>query len=211
MLIGTGFIICTALLCAALPLLVYGTTLGAFGLPHVIAEMRYVYHRFNAQWSRGLLICITSILAGIVLIRILFWVERLGKGFAKPFELGLVLLLIAITLPTLWRHSRRSAALGFCILVGVAWGTSTVPILTAVYLARLHNFTPIGFFFEAISQTKRRRAMLLCLVVFIGVPLLIGSGIPFRLLQTLGLTAPESTLIDLGSLSRHIGVYVPKQ
>jgi hypothetical protein len=211
MFLAASFVIGTALLCVALPLLVYGTTLAAFGLPHVIAEMRYVHGRFSGRWSRGMLLCIASILAGIVLIRILLWVELLGKGVAKPLELGFVGLLIAITLPTLWRHSRRAAAFGFCLLVGVAWGTSTAPVLTALSLAVLHNFTPIGFFFEAIPKPKQRRAMLLCLFVFIGGPLLIASGMPYLLLQSLGLTAPESTLIDLGSLSRHIGVYVPKQ
>ena len=209
MILAVGFVFGTAILCTALPLLVYGTSLAAFGLPHVIAEMRYVYGRFRSRWSTGFLTLIGIILTSIVVLRVLWWLQFVSKGVAKPLELAFVALLIAITLPVLWKKHIGSALLGFCLLVGVAWGTATVPVLTALSLAVLHNFTPIGFFYEALPAPKRRRAMVLCMGVFVGIPLVIASGLPLRLLQNLALAAPESTLLDLGPLAKHIGVYVP--
>ena len=209
-LLGLGFILVTASLCVALPLLVYGTTLAAFGLPHVVAEMRYVYHRFRIRWSKGYIFTTGCVLAAIVFTRILLWVQLISPGVAKPLELGLVASLVALTLPVLWRKGVGVTAIGVCLLVGVAWGTATVPIATALFLAVLHNFTPVGFFYEVLPKPKRARVLLVCVGVFLIVPLIIATGAPFKLLAQLEFTAPEATLINLGSLSRHIGVYVPQ-
>lgn len=98
MLLASGFVLGTAMLCVALPLFVYGTTLAAFGLPHVIAEMRYVYHRFATRWSHAAMLFTGVILLSIVLIRIMLWLKLMSPTLSKPLELGLVASLISLLL-----------------------------------------------------------------------------------------------------------------
>ena len=210
MLVGIAFIALTAIACITLPLLVYGTTLAAFGLPHVVAELRYVALRFADRWPARLMGTVALLLAAIVGLRILQMSGLLTTRIGKPTELGLVAVLATVTLPALWQRGPLNALLGLLLIVGVAWGAMTAPIHTALSLAILHNFTPVGFFYEALRGARRRRALFWSAVVFLGVPAVIASGLPYQALHGTGWVNPELTALPTGALARHIGVYVPQ-
>jgi hypothetical protein len=61
----TGF----ALLATLSPLAAYSVALAAFGLPHVLSELRYVDRRFGRRLERGLVVTVLAMLTGIVAIR----------------------------------------------------------------------------------------------------------------------------------------------
>ena len=84
-------------------------------------------------------------------------------------------------------------------------GAAEAPLTTMVALSALHNFTPLGFFAEAAP----RRWLGIGALLFIGGPLLLASGLPFAALQSVGLIAPEWTLLPTGPLADHLGVYLP--
>ena len=210
MFLAVAFVALTAAACVTLPLLVYGTTLAAFGLPHVFAELRYVALRFGGRWPRKFVGTVTVLLAGIVTLRVLQMTGHLTVRLGKPAELGLVAVLAAVALPVLWRRGALSTLLGVLVIGGVAWGASTMPVYTALVLAILHNFTPVGFFYEALRGARRRRILLWSAIIFLGIPALIASGLPYHALRGTGLMAPEMTLLPTGPLAHHIGVYVPR-
>ncbi len=209
-MLAVALVCLTAAACITLPLFVYGTALAAFGLPHVFAELRYVALRFAGRWPSRLVGLVGGLLAAIVALRILQMSDVMTVRVGKPAELGLVAVLAAVTLPALWRRGPLNALLGLVIIAGVAWGAAEAPLHTALLLAVLHNFTPVGFFYEALQGAKRRRALFWSGVLFLGVPALIATGLPYQALHGTGWVTPEMTVLPTGPLARHIGVYVPK-
>lgn len=196
-----------AALCVALPLAVYATTLAAFGLPHVLAELRYVARRFGGRWPRRAVAATLALLAAIVALRVAALTEALPAAFTRPVELALVAALAALTLPALWRRAPARALLGGALIAAVAGGAAAAPITTAVILAGLHNLTPLGFIAEAAPD--RRRALALAALAFVALPLLIASGLPYAALAALGSLAPEWSPLPAGPLAAHLGVYLP--
>ncbi len=48
-------------------------------------------------------------------------------------------------------------------------------------------------------------------LLFLGVPLLIATGLPFDLLSLWGWTAPDMSFLPTGPLSAHLGAYLPPE
>lgn len=196
-------------LCVALPLATYTTSLAAFGLPHVLAELRYVARRFGGRWPAGAVTATLALLAAIVALRIAALTGALPAATTRPIELALVAGLAALTLPALWRRGPLRAVLGGLLIAAVAWGAAADPITTAILLAGLHNLTPLGFIAEATAGRARRRALLLAGSAFIALPLLIALGLPYAALHALGALAPEYGPLAAGPLAAHLPVYLP--
>lgn len=207
--LGVAAALLLAALCAALPLAVYATTLAALGLPHVLAELRYVARRFAGRWPRRAVAATLAILAAIIALRAAALADALPAAITRPAELTLVAALAALTLPALWRRGPARALLGALLIAAVALGAATAPITTAVILAGLHNLTPIGFIAEATTGRARRRALGLAALAFIALPLLIASGLPYAALRALAAIAPEWSPLPAGPLAAQLGVYLP--
>jgi hypothetical protein len=198
-----------AALAAAAPLAAYAGSLALFGLPHVLAELRYVDGRFGRRTSRGHVVSIAVLLALVVALRALVMSGRVDAMDAIVVELGLVAVLAFVVVPTLL--ARPLAAVP-ALLVGGALlaGSWAAPLLTVVLLAVLHNVTPVGFLFERLGvRGMRGRAGWLVAILFVGVPLLIASGLPSDALAAVGVFAPEATFGSVGGLAGHRRVFVP--
>ncbi|MFN3198225.1 MAG: hypothetical protein ACE366_07375 [Bradymonadia bacterium] len=195
--------------CVAWPLALYTFTLGLFGLPHVIAELRYVGQRFGGRWSTTVVAVVGVLLAGVVSARVLSMLDVITSAQGRTVELSLVALLVAVSLPALWARSMLRAAAGLGLVVAVAWGTQVAPVTTAVVLAGLHNLTPVGFIAEGAPETSRRRWVTGAVIVFLALPALIATGWPYQALAPLGITALEWSPLGAGTLSDHLPVYVP--
>jgi hypothetical protein len=205
--IGVGI---TALAAAALPLLTYSLSLALFGLAHVSAELRYVGRRFGGRVQGGLLLGLCALLAAVVGLR-MAQQTGLWTGLGRlQAELGVVVGLALLALPALLRRAGLPLGIGLAVTGLLAVGLLVSPIGTALLLACLHNLTPVGFLAEALDGPARRRALGLSALVFLGVPLLLLTGLPAAGLDALGLRAPDLSLLPTGPLSAQLGAYLPR-
>lgn len=200
----------TAASAVALPLLVYTTSLAALGLAHVASELRYVRLRFGHALHSRVALSIAALLAGVVVLRLARLTDAIAGPLATRLELALVALLVAAPLPLLVKSGALSALAGAAACAALAAGLWISPIHTLLLLAVLHNWTPLGFLWDALEPEQRRRFMPAALLVFIGLPLLIATGAPFRALAHIpGVIQPELTILPAGELSAHLGAYLP--
>ena len=192
-------VIASAVAAWVAPIWTYAISLALFGLPHVLVELRYVDERFAARIPRNLVMGLVICLSGIVLMRTFAVVEIGSSDERITGELLFGICLIATALPML-RRSRMSPiaiAAAASLLLGILYA----PITTLVTMALLHNLTPVGFLAERLQDGERPRAMLLCLIVFVLIPLVI-------------LMAPASMLmmegpLSVGHLDDHLSSFVP--
>jgi hypothetical protein len=193
-----------AALCIAAPLAVYTVSLAAFGLPHVLSELRYVDRRFGLHVGRALLWRMFPLLLAIVAARAALVFYLVPAIIEVPTELALVALL-ALSLIDGTPGQRIAAVL---IAFAIGGATALAPFNTAVVLAVLHNLTPLGFLWQITKGESRTRVMSLAALGFVGLPLLVATGLPRLVLTSLSGTT-EFDPLGAGPLHDHVYVYVP--
>jgi hypothetical protein len=195
--------------CAAVqaPLLTYAVSLGLFGVPHVLVELRYVDRAFAPRLRRPLLV---GVLVGVALIALLRTVGVFGLGASTlrmQAELGVGAMLAALV-ALLASHgvSRTSCS---AALAAAALGTGAIlaPVATLVVLAFAHNLTPLGFLLDGLRGPARTPALLAAAVVFVVVPVAILGG-AFGAAAELSAFDPQGPA-GIGPLEQHLGVFVP--
>jgi hypothetical protein len=194
-----------AVLAILSPLAGYSLALAAFGLPHVLSELRYVDRRFGRRLEPGLVTMVLAMLAAIVAIRAATVFHLVAPEIGVPAELaGVALLALACAQGAIRRKALALSA-------GVALGTATLlaPFGTAITLSVLHNLTPLGFFWQIAPQGQRGRIMVPATAALLGLPLLVATGLPRLLLQGLGLPGAGADPLHAGPLSANLSVYVP--
>lgn len=200
-----------ALVSAAAPLLVYTVSLAAFGLPHVLAELRYVDARFSARIGRRLGGGLLAMLAALVVLRTLGLAGVLPAGARGSGELLVLAGLAALALPALAAAGPGRAVLGAALLALALAGATEAPAATLAVIALLHNLTPLGFLAERLRGAERRRAFVLGTALFGVIPVLLLLGLPDRLLEALGVAAGAAgaSFPGAGPLDAHLGAFVP--
>lgn len=203
--LGLGLLIGLALVASVtLPLLTYSVTLAVFGTAHVATELRYVDRRFGGRLVGVWGAAVAGLLGGVVLTRVgpkLGWFDAPA---GQEAELALVVVLAGLVVP--WTAKASGLAAGTAALVAVALllGVSFSPMHTLLFLACLHNWTPLGFLAEA------RRAWLPgAVAVFLGLPLLVATGLPAAAAEAVGLWHPDLTVLPTGPLGKQLGAYLP--
>jgi hypothetical protein len=189
----------------ALPLATYTTVLALFGLAHVGSELRYIDYRFGARLRGGFGAWIGASLALAVAARLSALLGFMPAAFAVPLEVAFGAGMAGICVAQMRRHR----AIAVVIAVALFCGAVLAPFETLLVLAIAHNLTPLAFLADALSGARRRRVLTLLALPFVVLPLLIATGLPYRLLQLAGLVAPEATLFAAGSLEANLGAYVP--
>ena len=190
--------------CIAAPLAVYSVTLAAFGLPHVLSELRYVDLRFGRSLGRRTLTAMALLLAAIIACRTAGVVGGLRPEVEQPLELGLVALL-ALTAAR-GQPSAIILAIGVALVVGVL--AIVDPFEAMVGFAVLHNLTPLGFLWQLAPPRRRPQVMALASALFLGLPLLVATGAP-RLALAPFMGAAEVDPIGAGPLAADLPAYVP--
>ena len=204
-----GALVALAFVCSsAWPLLTYTTSLAAFGLWHVASEMRYVRERFGQHMAHTLGTLIAGLLVGVLAVRGAMITQLCPAWLGRVLELGLVTGLVACVVPKLWSttHARwLGAALGGALATGILLS----PVHTLLVLAVAHNFTPVGFLVERAPPEHRARTWRLALLVFVGLPLCVASGLPQLVMESMGWFAPDVAILPVGVLADHLGAYFP--
>lgn len=184
------------------PLVTYAVTLATFGLAHVVAELRYVDARFGPVLGRSLRRALGLLLAGVVALRLAGIAHLLPRAVLGPLELALVVALAACALPRLARRGGGPLAVGVAAMTALACAAVAAPAPALLLLAVLHNLTPVGFVLDRAPRQVRARALALCALLFVAVPLAIVLCAP---------AAPtiDASLGTLGPLEHNLGVFLP--
>jgi hypothetical protein len=162
----------------AAPLAAYVVLIAAFGLPHVLCELRYVDERFSARLPRGALLAIASLLAALVTLRLAQALAGLPGQLAMQLELGVGAALSLAAALTMKRHR----ALGFIAGIAITAGIVFAPVLTFLAFAWAHNLTPLAFVAEIAPREQRGRAVAMLAIPFFVWPAFIATGIPHDLM-----------------------------
>jgi hypothetical protein len=187
------------------PLLVYSVTLATFGAAHVLAELRYVDRRFGRRLGIPYAATIAPLLAGAVAARAAGVFGFLDPQAAIMLELSFVTALALSAAKGGWRQ--QMLAVGIALALGVA--TLLSPFDAAISLSILHNLTPLAFLWEISQPRSRLRVMSLASIAFIGLPLLVATGLPRIALAAAGIAVPSADPLGAGPLVNHLYVYVP--
>jgi len=201
-------VLAAALAAVAAPLWTYTVTLAVFGVPHVLAELRYIDGRFGPRVRRGLAHTLTLGLAGVVALRV-----AAAAGLGTPevratLELGLGLALGVCVVPSLARRRPGLAVAGGGALLCASVAASQRPLEALVWFALLHNLTPVGLVLEATRGARRRAASAVCAVVFGVLPASIAAGVVGAALAAAGLPLSLAGPPGVGSLEAHLGAFV---
>jgi hypothetical protein len=168
------------------PIATFVLMISAFGLPHVIYELRYCDERFTARTSRRLLSILGVLIAMIALGRVANGAHWIPSSIFVPLELtlGAVLALVAA-----W-HMRVHRWLGAVAGVVFAVGASQFPLETFLLWAWLHNLTPVGFVAEIARGDARWAWMRILFVPFVVLPGLVATGVFHDMLAAI-MSLPE--------------------
>lgn len=189
------------------PLATYSVTLAAFGLPHVLSELRYLDRRFGRRIGRRFLLPIALLLPAIVAVRAGTVFHRIPAEWGFSAELfGVATLALACAGGTV---AQKALAL---VVAGTLGGaTALAPYGTAVTLAILHNLTPLGFLWQIAPRARRGRVMAWAAGGFLGLPLLVATGGPRAALDLLRAPGAAIDPLHAGPLAATLFVYVPPQ
>jgi hypothetical protein len=193
----------------AFPLGTYALTLAMFGLPHVLMELRYVDTRFCKRLGSTLRQRILLLLFAILSIRSMQVFGVISSQLSIPLELSCVACLVVLVVPVFASKNWRLAILGVVLLILLTAGIFFAPTLTLLFFAVFHNITPVGFIAEKLRGSQRRSALWVCFLIFAVIPLIILSGLPYQLLSSFGLTALQASILNVGNLDSHLGVFIP--
>lgn len=158
---------------AVAPIAAFVLMISAFGLPHVLYELRYVDERFSARMSPAPLAAIGALIALIAAARIANGLHLVMGNLFLWIELGLGAAL-ALTATALMRQNKP---LGALIGAAFALGAVFAPIPTFLVWAWLHNLTPLGFVAEITEGEERRRWLLMLSIPFFVLPALVATGV----------------------------------
>ncbi len=156
---------------------VFGVLL--FGVPHVMLELRYVYGRFGAGWSRPAIVGTQVLLVGVVVVRFVVPPGTLAR-MVETSLLGALLVLAVVLGPAARRPRTPIQALVVgAVVLAMAAAMAGIDSWFLVQ-AHLHNILPLAFLWEwagaSFPLPSARRAKAVLVSIFVGVRLLVLAG-----------------------------------
>ncbi len=102
---------------------------------------------------------------------------------------------------------QRVSACAAASAIGIATWLS--PYETTIGFSILHNLTPLGFLWQILPEGRRSTPMAAALLGFVGLPLLVASGLAREVFAAAGMFSAADPL-GAGPLWSHLYVYVPR-
>lgn len=158
---------------AVAPIAAFVLMISAFGLPHVLYELRYVDERFGARIAPTPLAVIGALIALIAAGRIANGMHLLMGEIFLWIELGLGAALALTATALMRRHKLVGAVIGTAFALGAIFA----PIPTFLIWAWIHNLTPLAFVAEITEGEERRRWLVALSVPFFVLPALVATGV----------------------------------
>jgi hypothetical protein len=197
-----------AVAATAAPLAVYASTLAAFGLWHVAAEMRYVATRFSGRFPHDLATFWMALLALLVVVRLNDSLGGRWPGGRSVWEIAILVALVLGTLRFAAIGDRARALLAAGGIACFCFFGFREPIATLAVLAFAHNLTPIGFLLERFEGRERRRVAAISVVVFFVIPVAVLFEVPFFPRFSIDALATQA-FGGLGTIENHFGSFLP--
>lgn len=169
----TGVTVLTIAATVVAPLAAYVLMISAFGLAHVVCEMRYCDERFGRRSSRVALALIGFLIGLIAIERAAVGMGAISSSLSTHVELGLGAVLASVA--AFFMRERR--IVGFLAALAIAAGAIYFPIETFVAWAWLHNLSPLAFVSEATEGAERRWLLGVMSIFFLGIPALVATGV----------------------------------
>ena len=201
----TGVSIVSVAAVSIAPIAAFVLMISAFGLPHVLYELRYVDERFSARVARRPLALIGVLVALIAAGRVANGAHILMGDLFLWIELGLGALL-ALSATFVMQQNR---ALGFVIGIAFALGATFQPLYTFLIWAWVHNLTPLGFVAEITEGEERRRWLALLIVPFFVLPALVATGVFHTLASSLFQVADLYWVSMFGAADKPLLSFLP--
>lgn len=167
------------------PIVTFVLMISAFGLPHIIYELRYCDERFSSRASRPLLAILGVLVSVIALGRVGNGMHWIPSSLFVPMELVLGATLALVAAYHMRQHQWLGALIGLVFTVGATY----FPLETFLAWAWLHNLTPVGFVAEATRGEERLKWMVVLVVPFVVLPGLVATGM-FQQAMGLLVSAP---------------------
>jgi len=164
-LVGGAFVM-------AAPLAAYVWLIALFGIPHVLAELRYCDERFAGRAARPAVALIGALLGGLILTRLLGTYGQLSAIVSAPLELAFGAAMASAAAVFM----QRRKIVGLLAAAAVATGALYAPFTTFLIWAWLHNVTPLAFVAEALEGRARSRALLALSLPFFVLPGFVALG-----------------------------------
>jgi hypothetical protein len=176
-LVGAAIVLLSLVLTASVPLYVLALGPILFGVPHLVADLRY------CGWRNGLLTRRSTLLAcGIPLLVMGFW------G-------GLPLGLVAVAAAFAFTPGRPAVrAIGATLALAAAAVTLAHPVTTTIVMAHAHNFIAVGLWWA--WRPRQRKHLFVLAALVLGTALVLGGAFDARLASSAG---PSLTQLSFGS------------
>ena len=187
------------------PLLVYSTTLAAFGAAHVLVELRVLDVRYRRLLRPRAWHGIAIALALVFAIRCAANLDAIARPLAHRLELAAGVACVLVVVPSCWALGRRSGRLAMAVATALIGGLAISPLGTLLVLAIIHNLAPWPLVVAASDVAARRRVACVGAVVYVAVPLLLATGLPFAALAAVA--TPEATVLPTGPLFDHLPAF----
>lgn len=209
-IVGVLIVVVAAVAATAAPLEVYAVSLAVFGIPHVLAELRYVDLRFRSRIGRREVIGIVTLLSLLAAGRAAAVADLPFTRYGGSIELVILAALSLVTIPLLVRASQTGTFVAILVAGAVSAGAIMFPTSTLVIVALLHNLTPIGFLAERLEGRFRISAMMACAFAFVVIPIVMISGV-VEPLFSLGMSTWFDVSPWTGPLFDHLPAFVPRE
>ena len=178
-----------------------------FGFLHVLTELRYVDSRFSTRFDRRWLSTALALVGVIACLRALLVFQAIPYEWGVGLE-ALIGIVLAILGAAMVPRYRIVIGIGVLVFAVIAFRS---PLHALLLVAVLHNLTPLGFFAERLNTATRQQSLLVLSGLFIGVPLLIATGMPLAVMSPLTGLSPDWTPFAAGPVERHLGAFLPPE
>lgn len=175
------------------------------GVPHVLADLRYLLLSKAAAVPRPIVGAILVPLAGMTGLRL--WLVMGGESFPR---LEVLCGLLAIGGALWWTASERPLRWGLvCLLLLASWPLLRHASLTALLLGHLHNFIAFAAWLAWSRGEGPWARYAGVAVLYIGCIGLLGSGLLEPLSVRVGAFAAPASSLDFDGLVRSLAPGLP--
>lgn len=156
------------------PVPLYLVALALFGLPHVLWEMAFVRSRYGARWPRRWWHALWAVLLLQALMRSGDALDRVPSHWIYASDIA-TLALIAALVACAPRGTRPAARLvGAIAALGLVWLLAAGEVIPALlWLALLHNFTPLLLAWDLARDDATQRPLAWGVTALLAAPVLM--------------------------------------
>lgn len=159
------------------PVPLYLVALAVFGLPHVVWEMAFVKRRYGARWPLWWWNALWSVLALQALMRAAAaagWVSPLWVAASDIATLALIGAIVVCAPRGTGIAARLVGAAGSLALAALL--VAGEPVVALLWLALLHNFTPLLLAWDLAREDASQRTVAWGVTALLASPMLVVVG-----------------------------------